>query len=80
MGFEKLNAIKYQMQSRATIYLHLKDFDTKFIQNFIHRIRNYGIKVAYGEPNIHTVQKEALNGRFTFVVISDNLLKHETNI
>lgn len=50
------------------------------MQAFAYRIKNYGIKVAFGDPNIQTVKNEAMEGRFSFVVVSNNLIDQPNNM
>ena len=62
------------MADKALIYLSLKGFSTEFTQNEVYRLKNYGIKVGYGEPNPQLVEYNLKHGRTTFVVISNNHL------
>jgi hypothetical protein len=55
-------------------------WDISFKQSLVYRLKNYDINVIFEKPNELRVRKEALEGRVTYVVISNNLMESENNI
>lgn len=53
--------------------------EISFVQQLVHMMKHYGMKVQYGDPNPESVKKDAIAGRLTFVVISNNLLELTSN-
>ena len=76
---DKLYSHRYEMQQKTSIFIDLLGWDITFKHNLVYRLRNYDIKPIFEKPNEARVRKEALEGRITYVVISNNLLEYETN-
>jgi hypothetical protein len=69
-GEEAFFTNKYRLE-KTNIYLHLNGFENHAIQSIVYKLKNYGMNVLFGEPK--------LDGKISFVVISDNLLNKENN-
>ena len=79
VGDDHLHRLKYELVNKATFHFSLEKMDISFVQQLVHMMKHYGMKVQYGDPNLESVKKDAIAGRLTFVVISNNLLELSSN-
>ena len=71
--------MKYELQNQAVIYLHLRNQEFAFVNKIAYKLKNYGLKLKFGDPTINDVKMNHAQGLFTFVVISPNLIEDITN-
>ena len=69
--------MKYVLTNKAVIYLHLRNLEFNAINKIAYKLKNYGLTLKYGDPTINDIQLNAEAGKFTFVVISPNLISDD---
>lgn len=70
----------YDLNRKATVFVDLGGWTIDFKHKLVYQIKNYDIKVVFEKPNEYMVRREALDGRITYVIISNNLLDYDSNI
>ena len=54
-GYKKLFSMKYELQNKAVIYLHLRNQEFAFVNKIAYKLKNYGLKLKFGDPTINDV-------------------------